>query len=335
MEEQNHIIEIQNLNKTYIFSERDPKRGVIYNLFYRINKVKYALINFSISINYGEIVGIIGPNGAGKTTLTKMLTGIIHPTSGSISVLGFKPYQLRDDFKKKIALVMGQKTQLWWDLPVIDTFLLNKELYEIPNELFKKNLEFFLSLMEVEDLLNVQVRRLSLGERMKMELISCLLHDPVLLFLDEPTLGLDLIAQKKIRQYLKEINRTKGTTILLTSHYMDDIEYLCNRVVIVRKGEKIYDGEIEDLKNKYANLKYISITFEDGFDSEYFRKDNVIVMDESPQSIKICVAPEELHTVLNRIVNQFLVSDIKVLDEQIESIIEKIYIDGAEYNEKN
>lgn len=329
MKEEEFIIEVQNLNKKYVFSEKNNKKGFIYNLFNRINIEKYALIDLSVSIKHGEIVGIIGPNGAGKTTLAKVLTGIIVPTSGSISVLGVKPYLLNDNYKKKIALVMGQKTQLWWDLSVMDTFLLNKELYEIPNDVFKKNLDFYSSLLKVENLLNVQVRRLSLGERMKMELMSCLLHEPVLLFLDEPTLGLDLIAQKSIRQYLKEINRTKGTTILLTSHDMDDIEDLCNRVMIINKGEKIYDGSISNLNMKYDNLKNIHVTFSGKYDMSYFQQNGIKIIDESLHHIKICVTPDNLHSTLKGIVNNFLVSDIQVFDEPIENIIEKIYRDGV------
>lgn len=217
------------------------------------------MTNFDLEIEEGEFIGLIGQNGAGKTTLIKMLTGIIQPSQGEISVFGYKPYELKDEFKKNYSVVMGQKSQLWWDLPAIDSFLLNKELYEINDEDYKKNLSFLVELLGVEKLLKIQVRNLSLGERMKMELILALLHNPSILFLDEPTIGLDVIAQKQIRQFLKEINKEKGITIILTNHYMEDIKYLCDRAVVVRNGTNFWFTKVDNiykLENELVNFSF-------------------------------------------------------------------------------
>jgi ABC-2 type transport system ATP-binding protein len=252
----------KNLTKTYItFEKEEGLKGSIKSLFKKKTIQKDAMTNFDLEIEEGEFIGLIGQNGAGKTTLIKMLTGIIKPSQGEISVFGYKPYELKDEFKKSYSVVMGQKSQLWWDLPAIDSFLLNKELYEIKDEDYKKNLSFFVELLGVEKLLKIQVRNLSLGERMKMELILALLHNPSILFLDEPTIGLDVIAQKQIRQFLKEINKEKGTTIILTSHYMEDIKYLCDRAVVVRNGTKIYDGSLDSILESYQGHRIITVYF--------------------------------------------------------------------------
>ncbi len=207
-----------------------------------------------------ELVGIIGPNGAGKTTLIKMLCGIIQPTSGEVSVLGYRPGDLQDGFRRRYAVVMGQKSQLWWDLPALDTFRLNQKIYSIPQERFEQNLKEYTALFGVEALLHAPVRNLSLGERMKMELMAALLHDPELLFLDEPTIGLDAIAQKSIRQFLKEVNARRQVTILLTSHYMADIRHLCHRTLVVNDGRKVYDGPLEALLTRFQNSRDIQVT---------------------------------------------------------------------------
>lgn len=256
------IIETTNLTKTYKLFEKEPGlRGGVKSLFNRKFTYKTALSNFILEVNEGEFVGLIGPNGAGKTTLVKILTGIIAPTSGNISVLGYYPNKLENTFKKQYAVVMGQKSQLFFELSAGDTFLLFKELYGIPTEEYQQNLDYFVKLFNVEKLLNVQVRTLSLGERMKMELIVALLHNPKILFLDEPTIGLDAIAQRQMRTFLKSVNETRGTTIILTSHYMEDIKSLCKRCVVVNNGEKIYDGSTDALFEKYRTHKKITLSF--------------------------------------------------------------------------
>ncbi|MDR2515610.1 MAG: ATP-binding cassette domain-containing protein [Christensenellaceae bacterium] len=246
------IIETRGLTKAFRRFEKEPGLlGSVKSLFKREFSEKLAVSDFDLNVEPGEFVGLIGPNGAGKTTLVKMLTGIIAPTSGEIEVLGFWPNRLQNAFKRQYAVVMGQKSQLFFELTAADTFGLFKELYGISDENYKRNLNFFVELFDLKELLNVQVRSLSLGERMKMELVAALLHDPKLLFLDEPTIGLDAVAQRQMRLFLREVNEQKGTTILLTSHYMEDVLSLCKRSVVVGEGKKLYDGGTDALFRRF------------------------------------------------------------------------------------
>lgn len=246
------IIDAADLSKTYRrYKKKEGIRGSITGLFKREYEEKAAVSHMNLQVREGEFIGLIGPNGAGKTTLIKMLTGIIAPTSGELSVLGFTPNQRRDAFKKQYAVVMGQKSQLFFELTVNDILRLFQAIYEIPEQEFQKNKRYFVELFQVEELMDVQVRTLSLGERMKMELIVALLHSPRVLFLDEPTIGLDAIASRQIRNFLQEINRDKHTTILLTSHYVEDIRMLCDRAVVVSHGRKFYDGSTAELFERY------------------------------------------------------------------------------------
>lgn len=243
-----NIIETRNLTKVYRrYVKREGIGGSIVSLFKREYTEKEAVSGLDLRIEKGEFVGLIGQNGAGKTTLIKMLTGIIAPTSGEISVLGYYPNEMKNAFKKRYAVVMGQKSQLFFELTVNDILRLFKEVYEISEKDFQRNKAYFTELFGVRELMDVQVRTLSLGERMKMELIVALLHEPEVLFLDEPTIGLDVVASGQIRKFLKEINAEKQTTILLTSHYMEDIRTLCERSVVIHHGVKVYDGKTEAL----------------------------------------------------------------------------------------
>ena len=246
------IIETKNLTKTYRrFKKPEGLGASIKCLFRREYEEKTAISGLDFSMEEGEFVGLTGPNGAGKTTLTKMLTGIIAPTAGEINVLGFYPNDLKNAFKEQYAVVMGQKSQLFFELTANDTLRLFKEIYGLEEKEFLETREYFTDLFEVRELMDVQVRTLSLGERMKLELMVALIHNPKILFLDEPTIGLDAIASKQIRTFLKEVNKEKGTSIILTSHYMEDIQSLCERSVVINHGRKVYDGSTEALFQKY------------------------------------------------------------------------------------
>ena len=242
------MIEAENLTRVFrTYKKRPGFWGGVAGLFYRRFEEVAAAKDITFSIREGEFVGFLGPNGAGKTTTLKMLAGLIHPTSGRVTVAGFTPSERRNEYRRLFALVLGQKNQLWWDLPASESFNLLRHIYGIPKALFQERLDELTTLLDVGAKLNVQVRELSLGERMKMELIAALLHGPRVLFLDEPTIGLDVVSQRAVRQFLREYNRKYRTTILLTSHYMTDIKALCERVIVIHKGHKIYDGGLDRL----------------------------------------------------------------------------------------
>ncbi|MBI2035034.1 MAG: ABC transporter ATP-binding protein, partial [Candidatus Levybacteria bacterium] len=242
------VISVSHLTKHYKVHKKDPGlAGSLRSIFSRKYETVKAVEDVSFSVDEGELIGFIGPNGAGKTTTLKCLSGLLYPTSGKVDVLGFTPFDRKTKFLKQIALVMGQKNQLWWDLPAIDTFLLNKEIYEISKKRFDEVVNDLTKLLDIEEQLRVQVRKLSLGQRMKMELVASLIHSPKVLFLDEPTIGLDVVMQKKIREFLREYNHKYKATILLTSHYMRDVEALCKRVIVINFGKILYDGKLSDL----------------------------------------------------------------------------------------
>ncbi|MBP1754911.1 MAG: transporter, ATP-binding protein [Firmicutes bacterium] len=324
-----NIIETRNLTKTYQRFTKEPGlKGSIKSLFKREFTIKTAVSGFDLTVQEGEFLGLIGPNGAGKTTLVKMLTGIIAPSSGEISVAGYYPNRLENSFKQEYAVVMGQKSQLFFELSAADTFLLFKELYHIPEEEYRKNLDYFIKLFGVSDILDVQVRTLSLGERMKMELIVALLHNPKILFLDEPTIGLDAVAQKQIRQFLKEVNETKGTTIILTSHYMEDIKSLCKRCVVINGGIKLYDGDTDQLFANYQTHKKITISLEHDKTCSFLHEH--VILEALPYKVTLLVKKEESQELLKDIFSRYDLNDISIEEEDIGNVVERIYTGKSE-----
>lgn len=263
------IIEVDRLTKHFTYYEKELGIGNSFkNLLRRKKLVKEAVSEVSFGIEEGEMVGFLGPNGAGKTTTLKMLSGILFPTSGQAQVLGYVPWERRKGFKMQFSIVMGQKNQLWWDLPANESLYLNKCMYEIPDQEYFTFLNELAEMLEVKELLKVQVRRLSLGERMKMELIAALIHRPSVILLDEPTIGLDIISQQKIRRFLKEYNQQTRTTIILTSHYMADIQELCKRTIFINQGTIVYDGELSAINNLFSSQKIIRLRFSESINRD-------------------------------------------------------------------
>ncbi|HPX25300.1 MAG TPA: ATP-binding cassette domain-containing protein [Treponemataceae bacterium] len=322
------IIETKDLTKTYKrYKKAEGLRGSLKGLIKREYEVKNAVSSFDLGIEEGEFTGLIGPNGAGKTTLIKMLTGIIAPTSGTISVMGYYPNKLENAFKKQYAVVMGQKSQLFFELTANDTLSLFKEIYDIPKPEFEKSRDYFVELFNVKDLMNVQVRNLSLGERMKMELITALLHNPRVLFLDEPTIGLDAIAVKQIRGFLKNVNEEKGTTVLLTSHYMEDIKQLCKRSIVINNGKKIFDGTTETLFTTYQKYKVLHISFADSTSMrmEDSLLKNCSILESDEYKVSLQVPKESSSKILDYLFKSYTVQDIVIEEEDIGTVVERMY----------
>lgn len=254
------VIRVEHLKKEFEYYKKGTGlQGSLHNLFHREMLKKEAVKDISFSVEKGEIIGLLGPNGAGKTTTLKMLSGILFPTEGEVEIDGYIPWERKNAFKRRFSIVMGQKNQLWWDLPASDSFYLNKCIFDVPDGEYRRTVEELSELLDVKELMNVQVRRLSLGERMKMEILAALIHRPEILFLDEPTIGLDILSQQKIRDFLKTYNEQTKTTIILTSHYMRDIEELCRRAVIINQGQLVYDGTLADINHRMGDRKLLSI----------------------------------------------------------------------------
>lgn len=305
------IISVKNLKKYYKIHQKEP--GFLGSIKSFINRKYYdvkAVDGISFEIEEGELVGFIGPNGAGKTTTLKVLSGLLYPTSGIVRVLGFEPFKRQAQFQKQFSLIMGQRNQLWWDLPPMESFILNKEIYEIPNTDFKRVVNDLSYLLDVKDILNVQVRKLSLGQRMKCELIAALLHSPKILFLDEPTIGLDVVAQKNMRDFIKTYNKKFGATIILTSHYMGDVKELCKRIIIINDGKILYDGSLDDIIEKFSTHKVIEIDFYNGMH----------------QSLR--VPRDEVAKEAYKLLSKRNVLDLTIEDPPIEDVIRKFFKDA-------
>jgi len=319
------VIEVHNLKKFYKVHQKEPGLGgSIRSLFNRKYYDVKAVDGVTFDIGEGELVGFIGPNGAGKTTTLKVLSGLLYPTSGRVSVLGYVPWDRKPAFQKRFSLVMGQKNQLWWDLPAMESFILNKEIYEVPDAQFKTTLDELVDLLEVEDILKVQVRKLSLGQRMKMELIAALIHSPRILFLDEPTIGLDVVMQKKMRDFIREYNRRFHSTILLTSHYMDDVKELCERVIIIDKGRLLFDGKLDEIIKKFASNKLLTVVFSKKVDLEKLSQIGKVVEWDFPKSV-ISVERSAAPFAAAELLQNFPVADLNLEEPPIEDIIREVF----------
>jgi len=328
------IIEVKNLSKTYEYYKKSPGLWAsVKGLFRREKLFTEAVKNINFTINEGELVGFLGPNGAGKTTTLKMLSGILYPTSGEASVMGFTPWKRQKEYQKQFALVMGQKNQLWWDLPAMESFILNKEIYEVSDKDFKYNLDELVELLGIKDILDIQVRKLSLGQRMKCELVAALLHKPRVLYLDEPTIGLDVIAQKNIRDFIKKYNRENKTTIMLTSHYMEDIKELCDRVIIIDRGAIVYDGGLDSLIAKYAPYKELNLTFNgDGVRKEEIKKFGQVARYE-PFAVSLKVNREKVKDTARKILASGLpVDDIMIDEVDVDDVIRQMFNENTTRN---
>ncbi len=319
------IIHLKNLKKYFKVYKKQPGLwGSVQSLWHREYEEVKAVDDISFDIHQGEIVGFIGQNGAGKTTTLKVLSGLLYPSSGEISVLGFDPWDRKPEFQKQFALVMGQKNQLWWDLPAMESFLLNKAIYEVSDEQFKKTLDKLLDLLDVRDIVNIQVRKLSLGQRMKCELIAALLHNPKVLFLDEPTIGLDVVMQKVLRDFIKAYNKEFGATIILTSHYMGDVKELCKRAIIIDHGHKIFDGQLQDIIDQFAKNKILSLVFSDEVKEAALAKYGEVKDFEFPKATLLVPRTTATKTAAT-LLAEFPVADVNIEEPSIEAIIREVF----------
>jgi ABC-2 type transport system ATP-binding protein len=319
----NSVIVVEHLSKQFSVSEKTEGFSASFkSLFKRRYKIVQAVEDISFAIKEGEMVGFLGPNGAGKTTTMKMLTGILYPTSGEVSVLGYKPTDRKAIFQKQISMVMGQKNQLWWDLPPTDGFLMNREIYDIPHAAYKKTLADLVAILDISEVLSTPVRKMSLGQRMKCELIASLLHRPKVLFLDEPTIGLDIATQKRVREFLRQINKEFNTTIILTSHNMEDVQAVCDRIIMIDHGHKVYDGSISKLVSTFATEKYLSLDFEDDVPKEKLEKYGRVVEYEGWKAT-IAVPRKDHAKRAAELLTEFEVDNLDIQETKLEDIILK------------
>ena len=321
-------IEVQGLTKS--FRTYKKGRGIwnsVKGLVRREYETVFAVQDINLKVEEGEFIGFLGPNGAGKTTTLKMLSGLLYPTSGRATVLGHVPWERKDEYRRQFALLLGQKNQLWWDLPAIDSLELNARIYGIPQADFDKIVSNLSSLLHVEHKMDTMVRELSLGERMKMELIAALIHQPKVLFLDEPTIGLDVVSQKTVRDFLRRHNRERKTTIVLTSHYMGDIRELCERVVIIHHGKIFFDGKLEEVLSRFADSKIITIRTEEGVKvDDRTIGDLGFVLENNENHIKLRVKKELVVPACKALLEKIEIKDIDIQEVPIEDIIREIFV---------
>ncbi len=329
------VIEIQRLTKHYrVYQKQEGLLASLRGLFHREYRLVEAVRGIDLQVEAGEFVAFLGPNGAGKTTTLKLLAGIITPTSGTAQVLGYIPWKRENAYRRRFALVMGQKNQLWWDLPAAESFRLHQQIYRIDPQEFERTRDELTTMLGVRHLLKQPVRELSLGERMKMELVAALLHSPEVLFLDEPTIGLDVVAQYNIQQFLREYQRSRKTTIILTSHYMKDVAALCRRVVIIVLGRIIYDGSLEGIIDRFSRHKIISLLPANGqnfSDLEHYGE----LIEHQPPWVRFRVPRHRVTDVLSSILQNHSVNDLSVEDPPLEQVIAEVFssVNGADSGE--
>jgi ABC-2 type transport system ATP-binding protein len=323
------VIDVEHLSKIYPVAIKQPGiKGTLTHFFRRNYRQIKAVQDISFQIEAGEMVGFLGPNGAGKTTTLKMLAGLIHPSSGRVDVSGYYPFRRQPAFLEKISLVMGQKQQLLWDLPALDSLRINAAVYKIPDKIFERRLQELSEMLSLQEKLTQPVRKLSLGERMKAELLAALLHHPQVLFLDEPTLGLDVNAQAAVREFLKEYNQRYQATILLTSHYMADITALCKRVILIHQGQLMYDGSLDELLERFAPCREVRVELANALPAEKLAHYGEIESVEG-QEVRFFVPREKLTTTISQILAQLDVLDLSVTEPPIEDVIGRLFQTGS------
>ena len=320
-------ISISDLQKIYRVPEREAGlKAAITSLFARKHRAIHAVDCISFDVQPGEVVGFLGPNGAGKTTTLKMLSGLLHPTAGQVSVLGYEPKKRLPDFLRQITLVMGNRSQLNWDLPAMDSFELTRAVYGLERKAFEQTRDEFIELLQLSELVQKPVRNLSVGERMKMEIVGSLLHRPQVLFLDEPTIGLDVTMQRRIRRFIAEYNQRTGATVLLTSHYMADVEALCKRVIVIHHGVLLYDGDLSGLVERFSAFKKVTVTLKDGA-ADLSPFGEVLARDGSRVTLRILKSETSRATA--RLLSELEVDDLTVENPPIEDVIEQVFAQEA------
>ncbi|NLM20836.1 MAG: ATP-binding cassette domain-containing protein [Peptococcaceae bacterium] len=320
------IIEVKHLYKEFKIPKRqEGMSGALRSLFHRQYLTKPAVNDISFSIDCGEIVGYIGPNGAGKSTTIKMLTGILVPSSGYIRVNGLIPYKERQRNARQIGVVFGQRSQLWWDLPTIESFELLKQVFQIPAERYRQNMARFRKILELDEFLHTPVRQLSLGQRMRADIAAALLHDPKIIFLDEPTIGLDVVAKERMRSFIREINRERGVTVILTTHDMSDIEKLCQRMILIDKGQVMYDGELAKIKETFGKTRILIVDLEEEIVDFSLDGVEVVKQEGNRRWLKFNRDTITASQLISRISENYNVRDISIQDPEIEVLIRNIY----------
>jgi ABC-2 type transport system ATP-binding protein len=323
------IIETRELRKVFRSVKRIPgPLGALRTLFSRSFDERVAVDGVSMSLEAGELVGYIGPNGAGKSTTIKMLTGILVPTSGEVRVAGLVPYERRKENARNIGVVFGQRSQLYWDLPLIESFELLRAIYSIPLAQYKRNLDEFIELLQMDEFLRTPVRQLSLGQRMRGDFAAALLHDPQIVYLDEPTIGLDVVAKEAIREFIARINEERGATIILTTHDLADVERLCRRIVLIDHGTIIYDGDIERIKSEYGRYRTLVVRFEHAMGAPSLEGAEFVEMEGTTARFRFDRNRERADLLIRQASERYSIEDVSIEEPDLESIIRRIYVEG-------